>query len=506
MGCEGAACKHVVATGLAWLDRDRPRGPSERDIRDNLLTRTKVELVDLIMARAAEDEWLHGRLVLEAASAHGGEPDVDALAAAFDAAIETGGFVPYRDAYDYFRTVDVAIEEIASLLDQHPDATMDLAEHALAALGELQGAIDDSDGGLMSAVWRLCDLHLAASTACSPDPEALAERLFQAELASELEVFHGAAATYADILGPPGLARYRRLAEAEWSTLPALGPGESDRREPRRFRVTAMMEALARASGDLDELVRVMAHDLSFPYGYLRIAQVLQEAGRPEEALAWAEQGLRAFPERHDTRLSDLVADAYLCAGRHEEAMSLTWDDFAARPVLERYERLRERAEVAGAIDPWRGRALAHLRERLAAARAEAEGRAERWRPPADASELVRVLLVEGDVETAWTEARASGCSAGLWLQLAELREADHPDDALDAYRRGLAPAVARTNQAGYEEAVALLRRMRPIMHRLDRRDAFGREVAELRNVNRRKRNLVRLLDGLGWPEVPPST
>jgi uncharacterized Zn finger protein len=179
-----------------------------------------------------------------------------------------------------------------------------------------------------------------------------------------------------------------------------------------------MMEALAQADGDLDGLVRVMAHDLSLPYGYLRIAEVLREAGRAEEALAWAERGLRTFPDRYDSRLSDLVADAYLRAGRHEEAMSLTWEDFVARPVVERYERLR---------------------------------------------------------------------------------------DALEVYRRGVEPAVARANQGGYDEAVALLQRMRPIMHRLGREAAFGREVAQLRTARGRKRNLVRLLDGLDWPEVPPS-
>jgi tetratricopeptide (TPR) repeat protein len=424
--------------------------------------------------------------------------------AAFDAAIETVGFVPYREAYDYFRTVDVAIEEIAGLLEVRPGAAMELAEHALAALEEVLGAVDDSDGGLMIAVSRLGDLHLAACAACSPDPAALAERLFRAELGSELEAFTGAAATYADILGPVGLARYRRLAEAEWSRLPALGPGASDRGASRRFRVTAMMEALAQADRDLDGLVRVMAHDLSLPYGYLRIAEVLQEAGRAEEALAWAERGLRAFPERHDSRLSDLVADAYLRAGRHEEAMSLTWEDFVARPVVERYERLRERAAVADAGGDWRERALTHLRELRAAAGTQAGERPERWAPRADASELVRILLVEDDLETAWAEARAGGCSDELWLRLAGLRELDHPEDALEVYRRGVERAVARANQGGYDEAVVLLQRLRPIMHRLGRQAPFGREVAQLRTVHRRKRNLVRLLDGLDWPEVPP--
>lgn len=134
------------------------------------------------------------------------------------------------------------------------------------------------------------------------------------------------------------------------------------------------------------------------------------------------------------------------------------------------------------------------------AARVGARVRPERWSSRADASELV---LAEDDVETAWAEACDGGCSDGLWVTLAERREADHPEDALEVYRRQVEPAVARTNQGGYEEAVAFLARMRPIMHRLGRPAAFGREVAQLRDAHRRKRNLVRLLDGQRWPEVP---
>lgn len=62
---------------------------------------------------------------------------------------------------------------------------------------------------------------------------------------------------------------------------------------------------------------------------------------------------------------------------------------------------------------------------------------------------------------------------------------------------------MAHTNQAGYEQAVGFLTRMRPLAHRLGDQVAFGREAAELRTDQRRKRNLVRLLDSLDWPEVP---
>ena len=77
---------------------------------------------------------------------------------------------------------------------------------------------------------RLQDLHLAACRKVKPDPEELAARLFDRELNGQWDVFYGAAATYASILGERGLAVYRRLAEEEWKKIKPLGPSKEERR------------------------------------------------------------------------------------------------------------------------------------------------------------------------------------------------------------------------------------------------------------------------------------
>jgi hypothetical protein len=54
------------------------------------------------------------------------------------------------------------------------------------------------------------------------------------------------------------------------------------------------MERLVKAEGDVDALVTLYAQGLD-PSGatHLRIAEELESAGRADEALAWAERGLR---------------------------------------------------------------------------------------------------------------------------------------------------------------------------------------------------------------------
>ena len=103
-------------------------------------------------------------------------------------------------------------------------------------------------------------------------------------------MFHGAAERYAKILGTKGLKAYRQLAEAEWAKVPAF-TAKHDRSEwGQHFRIRHIMESLARASGDTEELVAVMSRDVSSAYGYLRIAEVYREAGQRDNALLWAEK------------------------------------------------------------------------------------------------------------------------------------------------------------------------------------------------------------------------
>jgi len=97
----------------------------------------------------------------------------------------------------------------------------------------------------------------------------------------------GAAETYAGVLGEKGLSVYRRLAGAEWARVPAVGPGRDDPgRHGSRFRITHIVETLARRAGDVEAVVAVMKRDLSLPQAKAdvrrRIARPLACSARSE--------------------------------------------------------------------------------------------------------------------------------------------------------------------------------------------------------------------------------
>lgn len=503
VGETGEFCKHCVAVGLVLADEEAEpssaQAPTTAELRAHLLTRDKDKLVDLLLERAEEDEFLRGRLELEAAKSSGGEVNLDAYRQAIDDVIVVHDFVGYREMYDYSQNVAEVIGSIRDLFDAgHAEEVIALCEHALEAFEDAWGRVDDSDG---SMGWRrdeLVELHHEACLQARPDPVVLAERLFHWELHSEWETFYGAVEEYQDVLGPDGVAAYRALAEEAWARVPERGADDERDFSTFRFHITRIMEALARVSDDVDTLVAVKARDLSSEYHFVEIAEVLREAGRHDEALEWAERGLAAFPEQTDSRLRELAADEYHRGGRHDDAMALAWAMFSERPGLGTYQRLHHHAAIAGTWDEWREKALDLLRAEAKAAKADKTPRS-RWARPADHSSLVEVFLWEDDVEPAWAEAQVGGCSDGLWMRLAAAREDDHPADALPIYQNHVERTIQVKKNDAYAEAVEWMHKIRVLLDRLGLGDEFAAYASEVRVRHKPKRNLMKLFDAAGW-------
>lgn len=252
--------------------------------------------------------------------------------------------------------------------------------------------------------------------------------------------------------------------------------------------------SIAKRSGDVDRLAAVLARDLSREWSYLEIANAYREASRDDDALEWAERGAAAFPSETLWPLRQFLIEEYARRGRDADAAALAWAQFAERSSLDIYQEL-QRCAPAAERPAWREKALVLLRERIADAKRERQSYS--GAAPADHSPLVDVLLWEGDVNGALREAEEGGCSGELWLALAERLEAERPDVALRLYQAQVDPAVAPAHRSGYERAAELLRKVRQIMRRCGRGGEFAGYLEGVRKRHGRKRNFIRLLEGL---------
>lgn len=505
---DGYFCKHCVAVGLAWLDeqgdggRKKATAPGKkkkrdpwRDIREYLAAQPQDGLIELLLKVAERDDRLYQSLLLKAERS-GGDVAV-AFRRAIDEATRIDDFLDWREAGSFADTIDEVVDSLAELLKPDTAAVLaELAEYAIERVERALGQIDDSNGSVGDVVRTLGELHRKACAMARPEPIDLAGRLFRLEMTLPIGVCSFSATTYRDVLGKEGLRRYRELAESEWSKISPRQQRDSEF-DSHRFRITQIMEQLAKASGDIDALVAIKARDLSWGYDYLAIAEILHGAGREDEALEWAERGLAAFPNRPDNRLRDFLAAAYLKRKRDDEALRLIWVQFEERPCLEYYRKLHEVAKCLGIWPAQRDRALA-LIARVTAREAMKPGLWKSRPSVPNQSLRLEIALWEKDLDASWAAAQEGVCDRDLLITLANKLEPSRPDDAVALYRRVVPPIVEQTNNSAYEEATKLVRRIGKLMHGQKRGSEFAEYLAELRVRFKAKRNFIKLLDGVG--------
>ena len=466
-----------------------------RDIEDFLGTQSREALVGRLLDVARRDDQLYQSLMLEAARVLGGGKVVAAFRRAIANAVIIDGFVDWRESASFAGTINQVVDSLAELLE--PDAAAMLVELVEYAIEQVEGVfeqVDDSGGDVGFVVERLGEMHRKACAIAKPDPLALAGRLFHLETTLPFGLCSFDPATYRGALGKTGLRHYRELAETQWRKLkPSTGDQDFDR---RRSAITRIMERLAEAEGNIDELVAIKAKDLSSSYRYLVIAEILAGAKRGDEALQWAERGIGAFPNQADNRLRDFLVAAYLKRKRNDEALHLTWVQFGERPGLGTFQKLHAVASKIGVWPQQRERALLRLAEVIAS-----EAAAPSWlksKPPGpDYSIRLSIALWEKNLDAAWTAANQGNCERDLLITLAGKLEATRPDHAIGLYRRVVPSIVEQTGNAAYEEAIGLVRKVGRLMKAPKQSRQFGDYLSELRVQFKLKRNFIKLLDAV---------
>lgn len=403
-------------------------------------------------------------------------------------------FVPYAEAAGWAQDIFEVIDALGDLVDAgHAAAVIGLAEHAHRRADAAIQYVDDSDGWLTDIAGRLGELHLRACDQARPDPAELAARLAELELTSELDTFHRAAATYAEVLGPDGIAAYRRVIEPKWRASKKV----TDRYSDAAFRSREAMVGIAQAAGNPDDLIAIRGDDLRTPDDFLEIAQELATASRQAEAIEWARRGLDCFAERHwqTPPLRQFLSTQLRATSDDVGAEALWWEAFERQPSLDGYRKLLAESSDSDA----RGdQAIDLLRVRLDGGDTEASTR----NPLLDrgpATTLVEILLYEGRVDDAWAAVSMYGCDERTWMTLARAREATHPLDAIPIYERAIAAQIDSKKNGGYRAAVELLSRVRTLATSADEPARFTELLATVTATHARKRNLMALIDKKRW-------
>ena len=462
--------------------------PPDDELARYLATLDHGDLVRRLRSLAERDDSLRLALTAEAEAAVG-SIDLRRLKKELTAQLRVSDrSYDRRYARRYAAEADAALDVLASLLDAgHGVAVVELAEHCMKRLDTAIRSIDDSGGYVRAPVDRLKAIHHGACLVAELDERKLGSRLADWALAeeSDWEWFLDAPTRYADVLGDEGLSVFRARIEPLWQALPPRPPSRERAGgwDPSRFKVTFLREQLAQAGGSVDELVDVLAHDLSFSRQFERIADVLEEAGREREALAWLERGNQVYSPPGEPTLRSRIIAAYLRDGQVEDAVELAAAAHESAATVRTYEELRTAAEALG---DWPARRPAAL-ERLRTG-ARFGGR----------TAAVRAQLGEGDLDGAWTDAGEGGCDESTWLELADASREARPDDAVRVYASLVNEALQVADDRHYDSVVDLLGRYRATLQLHGRAKELELQVAAIRERYARRTRLLKRMDKAG--------
>ena len=497
VGRDGLLCKHCVATGLAWLVQqalsvsEQTGSANPEAVREYLAGLPKETLVEMVMAQAQTDHSLRQRLVLAVARTRPAGPDSDAIRSAIDEATRAGEPWSERRDADRVERLNAVLDTLHELLNAgHAPAVVRLAAFGLERSDSVAGRTYYPGNDLQQVVSQFVSLHVKACVESGQDPQGLARWLFEFELSSNNAVHDVVFARYIGLLDDKGLATYRKLAEAEWRAKALKRPLTG-----ALTRLRDIVRHAALMSVDPRLMAEVGNHEFGTSWAYYFAARECMDMNQPDKAVAWAEAGVKAFPKMPQAGLRELLAEEYGRRGRSTDALNQAWALFTEAPGLDNYLRLRAIANKAGQVTVWRDEALEYLRER--AVRAPKADRGEEFGGERlyCGSLIVEILLKEKNVDSAWHEAQAGGCGEETWLKLARAREARHPADAIRIYQQFAEQVVQGGGNDEYRVAVTYLRRAAVIIVRLGQPRKFREYLVGYRERNKRKKNLLWLLD-----------
>ncbi len=488
----GGFCKHCVAVCLALSEAERDEESSEAvslaGVRDFLGRSTKAELIELMLDEAMRNERFRERLFLRAARINGKSFDHETyrrflqFAAQAAASTDNAGSPP------------AVLKEVESSLGNlleagYAEEVATLIEEALLLIFSRPGQQSASQ----DLITCLLSFHHRSCRQLRIEPEALARRLFKWQTHPGMNGFAEAPKRYSDLLGKKGLKLYQQLIEAEWDRLRSDEGINSSEDQARFARLTELMEDAAKRRGDTEALIEIKSHGLTDAGDYLELARLCKGSGESDLALQWALRGKNLFPVSEAEDLFEFLVAEYEERGDWREALETIFALFSVKPSLSGYQRMAECASRIGDWEIWRERALGAARQNATAAVRPPRLNSKETKP--NQSTLVKILLWENDEEAAWQAVQQGECDDDLWLELADRRAKERPEDALLVYRRLVTQTVNRKNNYAYSRAIELLHKIGRLMKKQKRKDEFIDYVERLRHTHRGQRNFAKLVD-----------
>jgi uncharacterized Zn finger protein len=430
---------------------------------------------------------------------------------------DDAGYTP-----DYSRVQD----RLQALLDKgHADEVIALGKHLLK-VGTQQVEMSQDEGQTAEALAAsLTVIFRALSRSSLPTAEQMLWAV-EAELDDEYDLCQAADEFWEH---ERAAADWHIVAEKLTQRLQQFKatPGDDHFfRHYRRDRLTDWLIYALEHAGRQDEIIPLCEREAEKTHSYVRLVQHLKAAKRWEEAEQWIHRGIKKATQKQ----LPSIASELRTALREMRAKEQNWhqvaamhaDDFFQHPRLPAFQELQQAAERAHVWPAVRAGALHYLET---GKRPQPPGRApnDRAIPPwplpvseltdrADSQyvrfpaigTLIAIAVAESrpDEVLRWYDQRQPSSATWGWGgphddQIAEAIAQCYPERALDIWKELAESCIVQTQTRAYEQASTYLRKLRDLLQQQGRASEWQGYLAELRQVNGRKKRLLEVLDDL---------
>lgn len=275
-------------------------------------------------------------------------------------ALRPGVFIKYGVSHDFVRGLESVAQRLNDLALTDPGSSVQFYETFIGACHEKAEELDDSGGNLAMFVQQLFVDWIRARQAAKHDA-ADTVRCLIAQIDDDPYGFCLHLEPHVvKVMDAKHLGTFARLARKRLRQTAPDDRGSAG--YPRRRWTEALKHVLAAQRDAVAYVELCQASGLSAADCSV-VAEMIEHLGRPEEALAWVEQGLslaqtEGFSGGPEYELKKRHRQLLRGLGRVAEAVASAWADFDEHPSRFSYRTLLELAP-ADQRPIWRSRALA---------------------------------------------------------------------------------------------------------------------------------------------------
>ncbi len=295
----------------------------------------------------------------------------------------------------------------------------------------------------------------------------------------------------------------------------------------RNFVVNQLALALQNA-GLFEEAIRLCEREAEETGSYVRLVEILLDAGQKEKAKEWIYWGIRETREEKPGiahQLRQILTEIKEKEGDWLFTAALQAEEFFRTTKLSSYLNMQEAAEKAGVWQEVRETAHGYL-EKGEMPEIKAKNRAETLILPGILPEtgllepdsfkdieapvldlLIKIAIKEKALEEVvrwYGELKKGGEAAERYAyyinenEIANAIYEKYPDIALDIWKKLAEELISRTKVNAYREAALHLQKVKETMEALGQEREWETYLREIREENKRKTRLLEILDTLG--------